>query len=140
MAWRWTAVVAVAGLAFAGCAMQATGRAPRHTGMGRAPSSLDVSSLGIHEVEGRVRSVDQSLGVVVVEQGDGTVQLQTAGDTAFFVEGGVARFGDLREGVAIRASFTEENGKRVAHWIEIPRPEDAEDGRGFEKAGQEVAR
>jgi len=138
-AWRWT-VVAAAGLAIAGCAMQAAGRAPRHTGMGREPSPLDVSALGIQEVEGRVRSVDRKRGVVVVEQDDRTVRLEAAGDTAVFVEGGVGGFADLREGAAIRASFTEEGGKRIAHWLEVPRPEDANERDGFEKAGREVAR
>lgn len=120
--------------------MQSTGRAPRHTGMGRAPSTTDVSTLGIVEIEGRVQSIDEESGAIVVEKGDGTVRLEAASDTAVFVDGGVGDFADLEEGAAIRASFTEEGGKRIAHWIELPRPEDARQDGGFEKAGSEVAR
>lgn len=137
---RWAALAAL-GLMLAGCGMQATGRAPRHTGMGREPSTTDVSTLGIEEVEGRVQSIDPATGAIVVEQGDRTVRLEAAGETAVFVDGGVGAFEDLKEGLAVRASFSDEGGRRVAHWIELPRPE-AEDSRdtGFEKAGSEVAR
>ncbi|WP_373045023.1 hypothetical protein [Vulgatibacter sp.] len=139
-AWRWT-VAAVVALSLGGCAMQATGRAPRHTGMGRDPSPIDVSALGSQEVEGRVRSVDSSKGIVVVEETDGTVPLTAATETSVFVDGGVGGFADLREGQPVRASYVTEDGKRIARWIEIPRPED-EDGErpGVEKAGGEVAR
>ena len=126
----------------AGCAMQATGRAPRHTGMGREPSRLDVSELGIVEVEGRVLSVDLASGVVVVEEEEGhrTVRLEAAAGTPIFVEGGVGGFADLREGAMVRASYEEDGARRIARWIEIPRPENDETDAGIEPAGREVAR
>lgn len=121
---RWM-VAAILALSATGCAMQAAGRAPRHTGMNRDPSPVDVSGLGIEEVEGRVQSVDSGRGVVVVEDGQQPVRLEAERGTAVFVDGGIGGMADLREGTPVRASFVEEGGKRIARWIEIPRPEDA---------------
>lgn len=140
---RWGRMAALGALVtlLAGCAMQATGRAPRHTGMGRAPTVLDVSQLGTHEIEGRLLSIDTTRGVVEIQQEDGIVRLQAAADTAVFVEGGVGGIADLREGAPVRASFAEDGSSRIAHWIEIPRAEpDQERDTGIEPAGQEVAR
>ncbi len=138
--WKWT-VTALVALSVSGCAMQATGRAPRHTGMNRDPSPVDVSELGIEEIEGRVQSIDRSRGVLIVESQEEPVRLEAAQETAVFVDGGVGGLADLEEGASVRASFVEEDGKRVARWIELPRPEDAKKAReGMQKAGQEVAR
>lgn len=141
MAARWM-VAAIVAFSAAGCAMQATGRAPRHTGMNRDPSPVDVSSLGIEEVEGRVQSVDHERGVVVVEGAEQPVRLEAEKETAVFVDGAVGGMADLEEGTTVRASFVEEDGKRVARWIEIPRPEDAkaDEKKRLEKAGTEVDR
>jgi len=138
-AWKWTLTALVA-LSTWGCAMQATGRAPRHTGMNRDPSPVDVSALGIEEVEGRVESIDRGRGVLVVAGEGAEVRLEAAKETAVFVEGGVGGLADLHEGTTVRASFVEEDGKRVARWIEIPRSEDGKERDGLQKAGQEVAR
>src|SRR5690606_24460913 len=101
---------------------------------------LDVSELGITEVEGRVRSVDLARGVVVVEEGGELIRLEAEAGTPVFVEGGVGGFADLREGAPVRASYEQSGARRIARWIEVPRPEDEDGGDGLEPAGREVAR
>ena len=135
MAGRWSVILAA--LALAGCALQSGGRAPRHTGMGRAPSAVDVSELGLQEIEGQMESLDRASRIVII---DGT-PLRLTEETPVFVEGGVGSLDDLAEGEAVRASFVVEDGERVLHWIELPRPEEpVEIESPPEPAGQEVAR
>lgn len=138
MAW-WMRALALLAIGASGCAMQATGRAPRSTGMGRDPSPVDMSEVNLREVEGEVRAV-KSNEVLVVGRDGSEVRLETEKDTTVFVDGGVGGLADLREGVPVRASFEEQDGKRVIHWIEVPRPEKPEENTGMQKAGKEVAR
>lgn len=122
-----------------GCAMQSTGRAPRSTGMGRPDNPVDISSLGLREVEGRLDRVEGD--TLIITGKDGEFRLHTGPETAVFLEGGKGKLSDLQEGLPVRASFTEESEGPILQWIEIPRPEDAtQTGRRFEKAGTEVAR
>lgn len=130
---------AILAFALAGCAMQATGRAPRSTGMGRGPSPVDTSALGTREVEGRLLRVDGANGILVIGEGSDAIRLEAIGETDIFVEGGVGALDDLREGAPVRATYFMRDGRSIAAWIEIPRRE-GEDRAGLEKAEKEVAR
>lgn len=113
--------------------------------MGRPENPVDISSIGLREIEGRLGRIEGR--TLIIEGNDGEHRVQTSADTAIFLEGGKGELSDLQEGLPVRASFSvaaegsEAPEGPVLHWIEIPRPEDAEDsGRRFEKAGTEVAR
>lgn len=121
------------------CAMQSTGRAPRSTGMGRQANPVDISSFGLKEVEGRLERVEGD--TLIIRGNDGEHRVHTGPGTAIFLEGGKGDLADLQEGLPVRASFSEDAEEPVLHWIEVPRPEDAQQaGKRFEKAGTEVAR
>lgn len=118
------ALVALIGaslLVAGGCALGGE-RAPRSTGMGRL-TVVDIGPLGLQQIEGTVKSVDANEGILVIERPTGDLRLETGKDTSIYVEGGVAALRDIEEGAPVRASFTVEGDDRLAHWIEVPRPE-----------------
>ncbi len=90
--------------------------------MGRL-TVVDIAPLGLHQVEGILKSVDPATGVVVVERPGGEIRLLAEGDTTIYIAGGPATLAELVEGTPVRASFSEEDRGRLAHWIEVPRDE-----------------
>ncbi|AKU90355.1 hypothetical protein AKJ08_0742 [Vulgatibacter incomptus] len=109
-------------LALSGCGFSISERAVRSNGMGRV-SVADIDGLGLRQIEGKVKYVDPSTGIVVIEQSSGDVRLHTSPDTSFFVAGAKAALKDLREGALVRASFSLDGVRKLASWIEIPRDE-----------------
>jgi hypothetical protein len=112
---RWIPAVC---LAVAAC----TAHAPRSTGMGQS-SPVEISSLGLSQVEGTVKELRVDEGVIVVETEGREIPLRLEKDTAVFVRGGTAGIAEIEEGVPVRASFAQDGGKNVARWIEVPREE-----------------
>ncbi|HWV39507.1 MAG TPA: hypothetical protein VN033_13640 [Vulgatibacter sp.] len=124
---RRVVVLAVGLAALGACAIGTGERAPRSTGMGRL-TVVDIGPLGLEQVEGTVQSVDANEGILVILRPSGLLRLELGKDTPIYVEGGVAALRDVEEGWPVRASFTVENGERIAHWVEIPRPEERPEG------------
>jgi len=126
---RRIVVLAMGMATLAGCAIGGGERAPRSNGMGRL-TVVDIAPLGLEQIEGTVEAVDANEGILVIQRPSGLVQLELGKDTSIYVEGGVAALRDIEEGAPVRASFTLENGDRIAHWVEVPRPEEKPEPEG----------
>jgi len=91
--------------------------------MGRL-SEVDIQALGLEQVEGRIKSVDPSTGVITIERsGREEVDLLTDPSTTIYITGAMGALTDLEEGAPIRASFELDGPRNLARWVEIPRDE-----------------
>jgi len=68
---------------------------------------LGVASVGAEEVSGKIKSVDTSVRVIVLEDG-----------SMIWIAEGVVMDG-LQEGKSVKASYEEREGKKVATSVEV---------------------
>lgn len=113
----WLVVLAIG---VGGCALGGVERAPRSNGMHRH-SVVEIDHLDLEQVEGRIKSVDASAGLVVVESWGEEVDIRIDPATSIFVAGSMGKLSDLEEGAPIRASFVASDPGKLARWIEVPR-------------------
>lgn len=111
--------VALLGLMLGACAV----RAPKSNGMDQS-AALDARSLGLAEVRGEVVRIAPEAGTLRVRgEDDREIELRVGEGTPVFFQGSVSSLDDITEGSPVRAAYVVEGRRKVATWVEIPRPD-----------------